>query len=133
MPLRHIPPDTWAGLRGRALAILIGVIIVFWSATFRAAGAGDTNEAASVRTEPRENIRRPSALGAAEALYRRYCRRCHAADGTGGHARRRFPELPDFTRSTWHEDRTDVQLRVSILEGRGTSMPAFSGPLTERQ
>src|SRR5262249_13035173 len=36
-------------------------------------------------------------------------------------------------RSTWQERRSDPQLLVSILDGKGTGMPSWSGKLSEEQ
>ena len=65
---------------------------------------------------------------AASILFRQHCQRCHGADGTG-----RQGGLPVFTSRAWQERRTDVQLVVSILEGKGTGMPGFRGRLNETQ
>jgi mono/diheme cytochrome c family protein len=35
-----------------------------------------------------------------------------------------MPEIPDFTDRAWQHTRTDVQLRISILEGKNQHMPA---------
>jgi hypothetical protein len=35
--------------------------------------------------------------------------------------------IPDFTASIWQARRRDAQLAVSILDGKGTQMPAFRG------
>jgi mono/diheme cytochrome c family protein len=69
---------------------------------------------------------------AASILYRQNCQRCHGTDGTGrqGAAADR---LPVFTRRDWQERRTDVELMVSILDGKGTGMPAFRDSLSEVQ
>jgi mono/diheme cytochrome c family protein len=69
---------------------------------------------------------------AASILYRKNCQRCHGADGTGrqGAAADR---LPVFTRRAWQERRTDVELMVSILDGKGTGMPAFRDSFSEVQ
>src|SRR5215475_11533418 len=53
--------------------------------------------------------------GEAGALFRRFCQGCHGADGRGAGR-----DVPDFTRSAWQEKRTDTQLVVTILEGKGT-------------
>jgi hypothetical protein len=50
---------------------------------------------------------------------------CHGPDGTGSGARDNLPAIPDFTARAWHEKRSDAQLVVSILDGRGTGMPPF--------
>lgn len=68
----------------------------------------------------------PEAAG----LYRRYCQRCHGADGTG---QRGADDTPNFTRLAWQKQHDDAELRVSILEGKGTVMPAFQGRLSEAQ
>jgi mono/diheme cytochrome c family protein len=65
-------------------------------------------------------------------LYQRYCQRCHGADGKG--VRRRGPDgLPDFTRGDWQKQRSDAQLTVSIRDGKGTDMPAYSDRLSAKQ
>jgi mono/diheme cytochrome c family protein len=65
-------------------------------------------------------------LRGASDLFQRRCARCHGADGTGS----TFP-APDFTNARWHRQRSDDQLLVSILEGKGRGMPAFRGKLSD--
>src|SRR5262249_17788270 len=59
--------------------------------------------------------------------------KCHGADGTARAARRLLPDIPDFTRGSWQRRRSNAQLLVSILDGKGTGMPAFRGKITTRQ
>jgi mono/diheme cytochrome c family protein len=61
------------------------------------------------------------------ALYKQRCQRCHEADGTGN------GDTPDFTDPGWQRSRTDLQLLVSILDGKGTAMPGFRGKVTDTQ
>jgi mono/diheme cytochrome c family protein len=72
----------------------------------------------------------PPAAGEAAALYRRFCQGCHGADGKGARGGA-VKDLPDFTQASWHGQRTDVQLVVTILEGKGSGMPSFSERLGE--
>jgi mono/diheme cytochrome c family protein len=72
----------------------------------------------------------PPAEGEASTLYRRYCQNCHGADGKGARGGA-VKDLPDFTQPSWHQQRTDVQLVVTILEGKGSGMPSFSQRLGE--
>jgi mono/diheme cytochrome c family protein len=72
-------------------------------------------------------------MESANRQYRQLCARCHGDDFAGSEWRERGRRIPDFTSGPWHEGRSDVQLLVSILEGKGTSMPAFSGRLNEEQ
>jgi mono/diheme cytochrome c family protein len=65
----------------------------------------------------------------AAVVYRKLCQRCHEADGKGGGA----AGLPDFTQRSWHDRRTDTQLSVSIMEGKGTRMPGFRSKLDQAQ
>jgi hypothetical protein len=44
-----------------------------------------------------------------------------------------LPELPDFTRRAWQEGRSDPQLIVSVLVGKGADMPSFGGKLSREQ
>jgi mono/diheme cytochrome c family protein len=83
--------------------------------------------------------RRPSQASSAtvaearpsDALYRRRCSRCHEDDGTGGQQRGTLPGIPDFSNHRWQASHSDAGLLVSILEGKGTQMPAFNGKITE--
>jgi predicted CxxxxCH...CXXCH cytochrome family protein len=61
---------------------------------------------------------------AASQLFTRYCVQCHGTDGRGEPGRKTLPEIPDFTDATWQQSRTDIQLRISILEGKNQHMPA---------
>jgi mono/diheme cytochrome c family protein len=69
----------------------------------------------------------------AARLFRRSCASCHGEDFTGEEFRPIAPEIPDFTRKTWQASRTDVQLLVSILDGRGKRMPSFQGRLNSTE
>jgi mono/diheme cytochrome c family protein len=66
-------------------------------------------------------------------LYQRSCAMCHGADGTGGAARDSLPAIPDFTVPSWHERRSDPQLVLSILDGKGSGMPTFRDKLAREQ
>jgi mono/diheme cytochrome c family protein len=47
--------------------------------------------------------------------------------------RAQLPGLPDFAAPEWHQHRNDAQLMATVLEGKGTAMPAFGGKLRESQ
>jgi mono/diheme cytochrome c family protein len=73
-------------------------------------------------------------LRTASVLYREYCIACHGPDGTGVAAMRAvLPPLPDFTKPLFQEQHSDPQLLVSILDGKGTLMPANRGRVNEAQ
>jgi mono/diheme cytochrome c family protein len=79
-------------------------------------------------------LTRPVARSdAIPGLFQRFCSSCHAADGHGNAMRAEMPWFPDFTAPDWHQRRSDAQLTASVLEGKGTAMPAFSGKLGEPQ
>jgi hypothetical protein len=59
--------------------------------------------------------------------------RCHGADGSGSHVRRRQPEIPNFTDPKWQARRSDAQLLTSILDGKGKKMPARCGKMSTEQ
>jgi mono/diheme cytochrome c family protein len=84
---------------------------------------------ASARLEDR----RPRHSGAARALYQARCVRCHESDGKARSLHETNPHAPDFTDPHWQQNRSAHQLVVSILDGRGTQMPAFGGKLTTAQ
>src|SRR5512142_346507 len=46
----------------------------------------------------------PTATGtpAARVLFGQHCVKCHGADGSGSPERDRLPEIPDFTKASWH-------------------------------
>jgi mono/diheme cytochrome c family protein len=69
----------------------------------------------------------------ARELYQRLCLKCHGNDGTGRTMRDRLGEIPDFTNASWQAKRSNIQLRVSILNGRGTLMPSFGDRIGAQQ
>lgn len=44
--------------------------------------------------------------------------------------RTRGVPVPNFTDAAWHAKRSDAQMEASILDGKGTQMPAFRGSVT---
>ena len=72
-------------------------------------------------------------IRAATGLYRQYCLICHGKDGKGSEFRATMPALPDFTSRGWQEKVSNDQIGVSILDGKGTLMPAFSGKVSTQQ
>jgi mono/diheme cytochrome c family protein len=66
-------------------------------------------------------------------LFRRFCATCHGLDGRGTRMRENLPRLPDFSRSAWQAGRSDTQLIVSILDGKGAEMPSFHGRVAREQ
>src|SRR6516165_1252761 len=58
-------------------------------------------------------------------LYRTTCLKCHDTDGKGEIVRDVMKTVPDFTDTAWHATRNDAELRRSILDGKGKSMPAM--------
>jgi mono/diheme cytochrome c family protein len=73
-------------------------------------------------------------LRGAGVLFRQYCIVCHGPDGAGMPAMRAaLPPLPDFTRPAFRDQHSDTQLLISILDGKGTLMPANRGRLNEGQ
>ena len=77
--------------------------------------------------------RRNEQLRMGAALFEQRCVRCHGAAGRGTELREDYPSIPDFTDSAWHASRTEPQLRASILNGRGLTMPAFGDELSGEQ
>jgi mono/diheme cytochrome c family protein len=76
--------------------------------------------------------KKPAAATTAK-LYQMRCSKCHGADGKGTEARASLPAIPDFTSAAWQQSRTDAQLTVSILDGKGVSMPAFADRLSKEE
>jgi mono/diheme cytochrome c family protein len=70
-------------------------------------------------------------LRAAAAFFKRTCVRCHGQDGRGGPERANMPTIPNFTDPTWHQSRSNIQMVISILEGKDRLMPAHAGTVSE--
>lgn len=66
-------------------------------------------------------------------IFRQYCFVCHGVDGKGTLMRPVLPPIPDLTSPAFHKEHSDAQLLVSILDGKGTMMPANRGRITEDQ
>jgi mono/diheme cytochrome c family protein len=66
-------------------------------------------------------------------IFQQYCIVCHGPDGTGSIMRPSMPPIPDFTSTAFHESHSNAQIQVSILDGKGTLMPANRGRVTEDQ
>jgi mono/diheme cytochrome c family protein len=104
-----------------------------------AADSGQTTPAEASRpplprpVEPVQARPPDAAIREGTALFRRFCARCHGADGKGTRARETSADIPDFTFERWHERRRDAELLVSVLDGKGTDMPSFRGKVTREQ
>ena len=71
--------------------------------------------------------------GSGSKLYRQYCQRCHDQNGSGDRGRSHADKIPDFRSAAWHGKKSDATLAVSILEGKGSVMPAFGERLNQDQ
>jgi mono/diheme cytochrome c family protein len=74
-----------------------------------------------------------SRIREASVLYRQYCLSCHGSNGRGAEMRAGMPDIPDFTLGAWHARRSNAEMIVSILEGKGKLMPAFRGRVVQSQ
>lgn len=84
-------------------------------------------------TAPSSSEEIAGRMRAATALFRQYCLICHGTDGKGSEMRASMPAIPDFTSRTWQAGVATPQLLSSILDGKGTFMPAFRGRVNEEQ
>jgi mono/diheme cytochrome c family protein len=66
-------------------------------------------------------------------LFREHCAKCHGIDGAGARTRRRYPDIPDFTDAGWKAQQSDGQILTSILDGKGTEMPAWADTINQEQ
>jgi ubiquinol-cytochrome c reductase cytochrome b subunit len=71
-------------------------------------------------------------LRTAAGLYRQYCLSCHGVEGRGSELKAGMPTIPDFTIAPWQVTANNAQLAVSILDGKGTLMPAFRGRISDQ-
>jgi len=72
-----------------------------------------------------------SRTSAAADLFARFCSQCHGLNGRGEAGRVSAPAIPDFTIRAWQQSRSNVQLTVSILEGKNQQMPANRGLVSD--
>jgi ubiquinol-cytochrome c reductase cytochrome b subunit len=70
-------------------------------------------------------------LRVAAGLYRQYCLSCHGVEGRGSELKAGMPTIPDFASPAWQAGANNAQLAVSILDGKGTLMPAFRGRISD--
>jgi mono/diheme cytochrome c family protein len=63
-------------------------------------------------------------------IFQQYCIVCHGPDGTGSAMRASMPAIPNFTSSEWGGQRSNAQIKISILDGKGTLMPSNRGRVT---
>ena len=89
----------------------------------------DTKSQADV-SRPGVSAEKQAAVQEGGGLFQKSCARCHGRDGKGEVARDSLETIPDFTLRGWQQKRSDAQLLVSILDGKGTGMPAFRDKIT---
>lgn len=67
-------------------------------------------------------------------LFAGACARCHGADGAGGLALQAGGPTPRNLRDAeFQRSRTDEQIRMTIVNGKGTGMPPFGSTFTDAQ
>jgi mono/diheme cytochrome c family protein len=67
-------------------------------------------------------------------LFATTCARCHGADGTGGlPVFDGGPSPRNFHDHAFQQDRTDEQIKLTIMNGKGTGMPSFGTLFDEQQ
>jgi mono/diheme cytochrome c family protein len=78
---------------------------------------------------PKTSPELAARLRVASTLYRQYCLVCHGRDGKASEMKQSMPILAenDFSNPSWQKQVSDAQLEASILNGKGSLMPAF-GP-----
>jgi mono/diheme cytochrome c family protein len=122
------PPVRTPGFPGVLIALGLGAGCL---AGLTAGPPQAGRSSASASSAPGRGGATAERLQAARRLYGRHCASCHEDDGTGGALRQAVPQVPDFSSHAWHARRSDAQLVVSILEGKGTRMPPFHGKISE--
>jgi len=76
----------------------------------------------------------PVASDDGRQLFANTCARCHGADGAGGTPSFAGGPAPrNFHDHAFHEARTDEQLRMVIVNGKGTAMPPFGTMFDDQQ
>jgi len=106
-----------SGRQGRASA-LVGLLV--------AAGLVLSGPVPARGAEPTAALTK-----AAQQVFTRVCTQCHGADGKGTPARPTMPPIPDFTSRAWQQSRSDIQLMISILDGKDRLMPPNRGLISD--
>jgi mono/diheme cytochrome c family protein len=68
-----------------------------------------------------------------KGLYGKFCLQCHGSDGKAKDMKPIMPAIPDFTNREWQQGVSDVQLKISILEGKGPMMPGLRDRLSDEE
>lgn len=67
-------------------------------------------------------------------LFANACARCHGVDGAGGLPLfEGGPSPRNFRDHAFHAERTDEQIRTTIVNGKSSGMPPFGATFTEAQ
>jgi mono/diheme cytochrome c family protein len=82
---------------------------------------------------PAPSDKTAARIRVATSLYRNYCITCHGPGGKGTPMRTSMPRIPDFSDRSWQQSHSDAQFVVSILNGKGSLMPAFQGRVSNDQ
>jgi mono/diheme cytochrome c family protein len=112
-----------------ALVVLVGSVCFFGPVApvrGQEEPANSSGRAGTVATSLRADD-----TGQRTAALQGRCARCHDTDGGGQSGRDNFREIPDFRSHKWQASRSDTQLVVSILDGKGRHMPSYRGSLKE--
>jgi mono/diheme cytochrome c family protein len=75
----------------------------------------------------------PENACATGQLFQQLCAKCHSADGKGRDRRSAKTQIPEFCDSSWQARKSDEELRASILNGRGSEMPAWHDRISPEQ
>jgi len=112
-----------------------GILVVALGVVLTAGGFGSGRDApgAFAHGASPSPAKAQAQAPAGNELYQKFCQACHGADGRGTAMKQTMPAIPDFTSTAWHDTRNNVELLISILDGKGTLMPAFNDRVTEDQ
>jgi mono/diheme cytochrome c family protein len=111
-------------LAAAALAFLISVGAC-------ASSREESPRARNDQTQPPAVLMADDRTTAVKDVYAKYCLACHGHDGKGTDMKKAMPNLPDFTSRKWQDEVSNVQIKVSILDGKGTLMPPFRDKLSD--
>lgn len=107
-------------------------VMVIWAVlTVMGVVTGDRNHGAYAQTPAAAD--KKDKLPPGIECYQKYCQQCHGEDGRGTAMKQAMPTIPDFTIAAWQKERTNPQLMISITDGKGALMPAFSDKVSNEQ
>ena len=101
--------------------IVVGLFVVVWL-------GGSKPASSAMRSDNSAQGTRSAA-----AIYKSMCASCHGKDGRAKTFKAKFNSARNLTDASWQERVTNERIFNSIMNGRGSKMPAYGKKLSEAE